>query len=52
MLRFIYRLNVNESVETDFNTSHVTVYPNRTSATYKHMRDFNTSHVTVYQRGS
>ena len=45
-----YRLDVNESAETDFNTSHVTVYRLASNAIPLVVVDFNTSHVTVYHK--
>ena len=50
MLRFIKRKDNRKNCPCYFNTSHVTVYPEKLHHTRSDQAHFNTSHVTVYRR--
>ena len=50
MLRFIKRKDNRKNCPCYFNTSHVTVYPEKLHHTRSDQAHFNTSHVTVYLR--
>ena len=51
MLRFIGNLWLVNTSNKHFNTSHVKVYPPRSSQYCERAVNFNTSHVKVYQVG-